>query len=252
MNSFKGVACTLSYALSIGLIIGGLVSPSKKEQCEITNTYHVHKFTKTVGNVSIEKWLERESNTSYKKKEDFLPATSFDIQAYNTLASNYLFDGKDNLDFINYQIATNKDYMEFYYYYETEHYEEDKDGKKVKKTEIHNGWTKNPWHEGVTGKTKVIHTRYYAYSLVYRNGQLELEKSKSVDDVREILDEYPYISESTNHEVSQTFYFYSFELPYLELEEIDPFYTPTVENNPLDKKTSSNSKEENKKLILKI
>lgn len=227
----------VSYAVGTGLLIGGLLSVPKKEQCEATNTYHVHLFTRNIGNSTIKKWLQRENDTTfYKKNDDFLATTSFDVEAFDKLEDYHLFEGIDNIDYVHHQIKTNRDYMEFYYEYEETYYEEDEDGNKVKKTREYSGYTTNPRHRGVTGKTVVYHTRYYAYSLIYKDGNLELEKSPSVDDVREVLTEYPYISENTKHQVSQTFYFSRFELPYLDLEEFDPFYTPTVENNPLETK----------------
>lgn len=221
------------YAIGTGLLIGGIAFTGKKEQCEITNTYHVHLFTKDVGNATINKWVQRENNTSFTKKDDFLPATAFDLEAFDKLDYYALFSGKDNLAFINQQIKRNRDYLKFYYYYEETYTEEDEDGNTVEKTVEYEGWTTNPYHRGVTGKTRVYHTRYFAYKLVYKDGKLELEKSKNVDDVREILDEYPYISENTTHEVCETVRFFKYELPYIDPEELDIFYTPTVENNPL-------------------
>lgn len=229
------VPYVISGVIGTGLIIGGILSIPKEEQCEITNTYHVHRFSKDIDNFTINKWLQKERNTSYTKKDDFLPTTDFDLKAFDKLDDYHLFDGKDNLNFINYQIKHNKDYLKFYYYYEETYYEEDEDGNKEIKTRSYEGWTRNPHHEGVTGKTRIYHTRYYAYKLIYHDGNLELEKSNDTDDVREILTEYPYIGENTNHEIYETFRFPRFELPYLDIEEITPFYTPTVENNPLTK-----------------
>ncbi len=224
-----------SYVIGTGLLVGGIISVPKEEQCDATNTYHVHLFTKDIENTRIKKWLQREKNSSYTKQDDFLPATTLDLTAFDKLDDYHLFDGKDNLDFVNYQINHNRDYLKFYYYYEEIRYEKDSQGNSIMKTDTYEGWTRNPRHRGVNGKTRVYHTRYYAYNLVYKEGNLELEKSEDVDDVREILNEYPYIGENTNHDIYETFYFSRFELPYLDLEEFDPFYTPTVENNPLEK-----------------
>lgn len=228
------IPCVIPYVIGTGLIIGGIVSIPKKEQCEITNTYHVHQFNKNIENTTINKWLQRENNTSFTKKDDYLPTTAFDLEAFDKLADHNLFDGKDNIDFIHYQITHNKDYLKFYYYYEETHYEKDEDGNEVAKTEEYEGWTRNPNHRGITGKTRIYHTRYYAYKLIYRDNKLETERSHEVDDVREILDEYPYINESSAHEIYETLYFSKYEVPFLELEKISPFYTPTVENNPLE------------------
>lgn len=229
----------IPYVLGAGLFIGGMLAVPHEEQCDITSTYHVHLYTKDIGNVRIEKWLQKENDTfSYVKHDDFLPVTSFDLEVYDKLDDYSLFEGIENIDYIHYQIRNNRDYMKFYYHYEESHTEEDEDGNKRKVTETHEGWSTNPRHRGVTGKTRVYHTRYYAYKLIQKDDKLELEKSPSVDDVRTILNEYPYVGENTTQEVTEIFYFSSFELPYLNLEEFDPFYTPTVEDNPLENNTS--------------
>lgn len=238
------------YLLGAGLLAGGVLSVPHPEQCDITSTYHVHLYTKDIGNVRIQKWLPEESLTLfYVKQEDFLPATTFDLNAYSTLDIYSLFEGKENIDYIHYQIRKNRDYMKFYYYYEETYEVEDEDGEKRQVTDTYSGWSTDPRHRGVTGKTRVYHTRYFAYKLVQRNGKLELEKSPSVDDVRTILNEYPYISESTTQEVSETFNFGRLELPYLNLEDFDPFYTPTVEDNPLE--NISTNKDEKIKMMEK-
>ena len=224
------------YILGAGLIIGGIVSVPHNEQCDLSTSYHVHSYTRNIGNnVTIKKWLHREDDTfTYVKKDELLTVTSFDLDFYDKLDDYNLFDGRDNIDYINYQIYENRDYMEFYYYYEKIYYVEDEDGNKKKEKKVYSGWSSNPRHEGVTGKVRVCHTRYCAYNVVYSNGELKLNKSKYVDDIREIINKYPYMSESTNIEVSEDFWFSKFELPYLNVEEITPFYTPTVENNPLE------------------
>ena len=94
--------------------------------------------------------------------------------------------------------------------------------------------------------------RKYAYDI---NLPIEVQDSTTgettwtdtVDDVRTILNEYPYVGENTTQEVTEIFYFSSFELPYLNLEEFDPFYTPTVEDNPLE----NNTEDKNVKMMEK-
>lgn len=223
------------FVLGTGLFIGGALSVPHPEQCDITSTYHVHLYTKDIENITIQKWLHKENNTLfYVKHDNFLPVTTFDLEVYDKLDDYDLFEGLENIDYIHYQIRNNRDYMKFYYHYEETYTEKDEDGNPKTVTETYEGWSTNPRHRGVTGKTKVYHRRYYAYKLVQRDGKLALEKSPIVDDIRTILNEYPYVSETTNQEVSETFHFSSLELPYLNLEDFDPFYTPTVENNPLE------------------
>lgn len=240
----------LPYILGAGFIVGGIFSIPHQKQCNLSSTYHVHLYTKDIENVSIKKWLHKEDNTfSYIKHSDLLPATTFDIEVYDKLEEHDLFDGRNNIDFINYQISRYRDYMEFYYYYEDIYYITNEDGELEEVRTVYEGWTSNPWERGVTGKVRVIHKRYYAYNIIYNNGELELEKSEIVDDIRTVINDYPYISESTNKNVQEIFMFRSYELPYLNLEDFDPFYTPTVEDNPLENLSSSKNNVE-KKLTL--
>ena len=246
----------ISYVIVTGLIIGGIASIPRKEQCEITNTYHVHRFSKNTENTTISRWINDEkkdndytlkeklnkkvieclygeNDDSYTKEDIYLPATTTDLEAFDQLDYKDLFDGKENIDFINYQIKQNTDYLKFYYYYEDTYYKKTKNGNTIAKTEKHSGWTTNRYQRGVTGETRVYHTRYYAYKLVFENGKLKVKKSRPVDDVREILNEYPYISEDSNGEVHETFYFSRYDVLNVNVKDITPFYTPTVENNPL-------------------
>lgn len=225
----------IPYVIGTGLFIGGMLAVPHQKKCDLTSTYHVHLYTKEIGNVKIQKWLNNESSTFfYAKQDDFLKATTLDLEVYDKLDDYNLFQGLDNMDFINYQILSNRDYMKFYYSYEETRTIKDSEGKTKTVTETHSGWSENPRHRGVTGKVRVHHKVYYAYKLVYNNKDLELEKSNPVDDIRTIINEYPYISENTNEEVTADFKFKTRELPYLNLEDFDPFYQPTIENNPLE------------------
>lgn len=237
------IPAVLPYILSASLVVGGILSvPRKKEQCNLSSTYHVHLYTREIGNATICKWLHDEKDTFYyKKNDDLLPVTSFDLELFDKLEDYNLFDGRENIDYIHHQITTNKDYMKFYYYYEEVYYETDEKGHKKRKTMTYSGWTDNPLHRGVTGKVRVFHRRYYAYNAVYCDGKLSLNQSDGVDDIREIIYDYPYMSENTNYEVFQDFRFHKWELLNLNLEDFDPFYTPEVENNPIKQDSKSRS-----------
>lgn len=231
----NSIPLAISYTIGASLIIGGIIGVPNPKQCDITNTYHVHLYTKDIDNVKIVKYLPCTKNDfSFTKQDTFLPATNFDLKVYNNLDYLNLFDGRDNIDFINYQIATRHDYMDFYYYYKETYTEEDSEGNIKEKTVTHSGWTINPYHRGITGKVRVNHPRYYAYKITINNNNLDLIQSDSVDDIRTIINEYPYISENTYHYVSKIFYFFPLEVPFLKLEDFNPFYSPTVENNPLE------------------
>ena len=234
-NNHSIIPFVLSYALSAGLIIGGILGVPHKKQCNLSSTYHVHLYTREIGNVTIKKWLQNENDILYYKKNDnLLPVTSFDLKLYDKLNNYSLFDGRDNIDYINYQITQNRDYMEFYYRYTDHYYTTDSKGHTRMHTITRSGWSDSPDHRGVTGQVRVYHTKYYAYNVVYNNDDFELQKSDYVDDIREIINDYPYMNENTNIEVYEDFNFPENELNNLNLDDFNPFYTPTVENNPLE------------------
>lgn len=249
-NDTKGLIC--AGIASISLIIGGLVGSKEEKKCDIYDGYHVHCYTYNINdNVCINRYVNSEKDslwnlsTYYNKTDKYIPATTEDLKIYNLLSKKELFDGRDNIDYINYQIENNKDYLEFYYYYTTTrtvyHTKTHIDSEGHTHTEsipevvtdVHSGWSEDSYHRGVTGKTRVVHKKYFAYKVI-NDDELSLEKSELVDDIREIINEYPYINVNCSENVYEVFRFKTRELPYLNIDDFNPFYTPTVENNPLN------------------
>ena len=58
----------------------------------------------------------------------------------------------------------------------------------------HEGYTDDPTHEGLDGKVRLNHYQYFGYKIEYNNGKYELIKSPLVDDINEIINDYPYYS----------------------------------------------------------
>ena len=57
-------------------------------------------------------------------------------------------------------------------------------------------WTSDPEDEDLTGETRICHHMFYAYKIVRAtDGHLYTKKSPLVDNLLEIRDEYPYITE---------------------------------------------------------
>lgn len=134
-------------------------------------------------------------------------------------------------------MATHHDYLLFYYEYTTvESYTTtDSDGNVEIKTRTvhHDGWHSNPYDSDNTGKTRLYHHRYYGYRIVYKDGKFKVEQSPLVDDIREIINEYPYFSENCVTTVYEQFRFSEWELPYLSPEDFDIFVGPDLENKTL-------------------
>lgn len=240
MDQNKIICSAISGALSISLIVSGLVGLKKDEKCDITSAYHAHLYQKEINdNVVIKKWLceEKDKKNGFSKTNEFMLTTTEDQNVYNYISN--LFDARDNIDYLNYQLRINKDYMEYYYHY-TELVTKTRvvtDSKGNSHTEIYtenvtySGWSYNRYHRGNTGRLRVCHYRYKLNKLVFNEDETyKIISSEYVDDPREITDEYPYSSLNNDTIVYTEFDFSKYELPYIKLEDIDPYYQPVVEN----------------------
>lgn len=209
----------------------------KKSECEIP-TRHVHKYTKQVtDDITIEKYLDNEHLNSfgYHWNKDYIEITKDDEKLYKTIKG--LFTGVDNWDYLYNEMSTHHDYLEFYYYYTTIETYTTTDSKGHTtvhtRTVSHSGWTKDPDYSHNTGKTRLYHHRYYGYRVIYKNGKFKLDRSTAVDDVRDVIEEYPYFSEDCVTEVYKEFDFDESELKYLSPEDFDVFTGPDLENRDL-------------------
>ena len=235
-------------ALATALVLSGC---SKKSECEIPSR-HIHRYTKQItGNIEIERYIDSESLTvsGYNWNQDYIEMTKEDEALYKLLNSKGLMEADENWDYLYYKMANNHDYLKFYYEYDTvETYTETDSEGNVEvhtRTVHHDGWHTNPNDSDNTGKTRLYHHRYYAYRVVYKNGKFVLEKSPEVDDIREVLADYPYVSESCVTEVYEQFKFNRRELKYLNPEDFDTFNHPDLSNtsmniNPVKQKELDN------------
>lgn len=236
----------ISGILSLSLIIPGAIGFKKDKKCDITDTYHAHQYEMTTNSgVTLKNWRisEKDRIGSFYKTNEFIPTTMEDIEAFKCLDSS--FYASDGIDYINHELKTNKDYMEFYYYYTEDVIRTrtvyDDEGESHTETYIetvtHSGWSSNPRHEGNTGEVRVCHYVYRLFKLMQdSNGNFKRIYSDYVDDPREIMDEYTYSNLDNDSIVSTEFKFSKHELPYLVLEDFDPYYQPIVEDDMVLKK----------------
>lgn len=225
-------------AIALSLALTGC--SGEKSECSIL-ARHVHRYTKTFKNgISVEKYLDNEhlETGGYNWSEDAIEVTSIDLTFYKILASKDLFNGEDNWDFLYNQMLTHPDYLEYYYYYETlETYTTtDSEGNIEVHTEVvvHDGWTQDPDYWPNTGKVRLNHFRYFGYRVVNKNGKFTLEKSQEVDDYREVIEDYPYVSEKSLKEVSETFKFSKSALRSLTIDDFDTFNHPDLTNKDIN------------------
>lgn len=224
------------YVLVTGMIISGC---GEKSECELP-TRHVHKYIKQISDdIKIEKYMddERLNIYGYKWTDNYIEITKNDEKIYKIIDGKNLFEGKNNWEYLYNMMASHHDYLEFYYEYTTiETYTvTDSEGNVQVKTRTveHNGWHTDPYDSDNTGKTRLYHHRYYGYRIVNNNGKFRIETSPAVDDVREIIYDYPYFKEDCVTEVYEQFKFSKRELPYLSPEDFDVFEGPDLENKDL-------------------
>lgn len=216
-----------------------LTGCSKKSECNLP-TRHVHVYNKNLTEtVSIYTYYddERLQRAGYTWQPEYLEINKTDEEIYRLLNSRNLFNGYNNWNYLYYEMSQKHDYLKFYYEYDTieTHTTINSDGEVETYTETvhHDGWHTNPYDSDNTGKTRLYHHVYYGYRVLYRNGKYVLDRSPYVDDVREILEEYPYVCEDGYDETYETFRFKRQELPYLRPEDFNCFNQPDLDNpNP--------------------
>ncbi len=215
--------------------------------CKI-DEYHVHKYIGSIRrgykgddkNHTIinyfdsegltkykEEWLEEERMSdryypfelSYRWQEDSIEITKDDLEFYKVKGD--LFDGKENWDFLYSVMARMKDYLEFYYYRT--------DGESTWE-----GWITDPRYSDNTGDVRVRHMRYFGYKIEYKDGKYVKKRSPLVDDIRDIIDEYPYFDIECYKAVYKEYKFKEKDLPKIKLEDINEFRSPDLSNKELN------------------
>ena len=228
----------IPFVLAASLALTGC---SEKVDCDISNR-HFHRYHKDIaGDIGIDTYLDGEYSSldGYERTEDYIELTKQDENVYRLLEK--LMVGEDNFDYLYYLMASKKDYFKFHYEFDTvESYTvEDDEGNKITKwrTVHHEGWHTNPYDSDNTGLVRLYHHRYYGYRIVLNsNGKFVLERSPAVDDIREVLDEYPYVPENCIKMVYEQYRFPVSELQYLDVNDFDVFQGPNLDQKTYIKK----------------
>ena len=125
------------------------------------------------------------------------------------------------------------DYLMFYYeYYTTETYtttDEDGNVETHTRTVRHDGWHSNPYDSDNTGDVRLYHHQFFGYRVVNKNGKYVLDKSPLADDIRDVIEEYPYFPQDCVEEVYASYKFKRRELGKLRPEDFDDFEHPNLE-----------------------
>ena len=210
---------------------------AENAKCNIPDS-HVHLYTKNINGLSLQKYLfsERVMMNGYERCPDYIVVTKEDEEVYELLDGT--FDGVTNWDYLFYQMANHHDYLKYYWeYWTTQTYTvTDSNGKTSVKTRRvrHSGWGTNPNYSANTGEVRLYHHRYFGYKVVLEDGKYKLRKSRAVDDIREIIYEYPYFSEDCITKVYSEYRFNKNELSNLSPEDFNVFEGPDLSSSKLD------------------
>lgn len=209
----------------------------EKKDCEIP-TSHVHKYTKKITNdIRIIKYLQEEYSSywDYDWNPEYFEITKEDEKFFSI--SKNLFKASDNWDYLYYLMKSKKDFLEFYYrYITTETYTvTDGNGKTHLRTRAvtRTGWTDNPTYSHNTGKVRLGHHKYYSFYIEYHDGKYYKKRSPLVDDIREVLKDYPYTEEDCYEIVYDYYQFSSIQLPFLKPEQFNSFKQPDFSNSSM-------------------
>ena len=71
------------------------------------------------------------------------------------------------------------------------------------------------------------------YKIIYKNNKFSKVSSYAVDDIREIMDEYPYFPENCVTEVYEEFRFGRWDLPDLSPDDFNTFNHPDLNNKSM-------------------
>ncbi len=268
MNKVKKKINRYIAAALIALNMTGCVP---KSNCPYANTLkHIHRYQRvTPDGCTLTAYFLGEDMTcnDFNWQEDFITTTNgIDQIVYKIITNNGLFKGKDNWNYLYKLMCNHPDYLMFYYYYETtqyiNHYKtvKDADGNEHEELDYveikkipHDGWTTNPYNSDNTGKVKIVHTRYYGYRIYEdKNKKFILQRSPYVDDIRSIMEDYPYYSANYSSDGIQEFEkqiprkFSKRELPNLKPSDFNYFTSPDLSN----KKSTLSSAIKQRKLYL--
>ena len=190
---------------------GNIVNYLIDEQKIINNYYRVPNV------VLDENYTEK--MISYTWTNESIELTN-DDEAFIKIKGD-LFNGLDNWDYLYNIMLNNHDHLEYNYIYD--------DGE-----DKHNRW-RNYYdrQDHHTGIVRVFHVKYYGYKIVYKDGSYQKIKSPLVDDIREIIDEYPFMNIGCMKTVYKDYQFKVNDLGKIKLSDIDEFKQPDLLTNKL-------------------
>lgn len=183
MISLRGVSLILAGSVLASALSG---CSTNKIECEESKR-HVHMYVNDDGLV---KYLESESVIvdGYNKSYNYREISDDESSLYEFMKKKGLLRIDENIDLILEQQELNQPFTIYEYKFTTF----SRAGSSTRYI-----WTNDPEHENLTGKEKEAHYIYQAYNIVKdENGKYMLVPSPLVEDISEVMGEYPYIKEN--------------------------------------------------------
>ena len=235
MKKFK-LQKVVPFVLISSMLLTGC---GKKMECDKPNR-HAHLYTKKItNNITLTTYYDSEYETisGFKWNPETMELNKVDEKMYAKLNSKDLFVAEKNWDYLYARMAGAHDWLEFYYEYYTyeTHTYTDSDGKTHTETERvrHDGWHTDPRDSDNTGDVRLFHNRFYAWRAIYKDGDFTLQRSPLVDDIRQVLEDYPYAGEKCSETVYKAFRFNTWDLPKLKVSDFTTFNHPDLSNTSI-------------------
>lgn len=211
-----------------------LASCCKQDDCNI-NGSHIHKYVGSNKKGTITNFFNSDKkyifvdyidnydgmckSFAYKRDSDYFGITD-DDKAFYEAKGTKLFNGKDNWDFLYNIMASKHDFLEYQYQAD--------DGVGG----IFRNWSQNKY-TNITGKVRVCHYQFCGHKLTYKNGKWIDERSPFVDDVREIIDEYPYFELDCYTVVTKEYELSRDSAKNVALFDLDDYEQPDLDDKEL-------------------
>ena len=226
-TKIKNISKRIIAFITIPFILSGC---TKVVDCDIEER-HVHRYYGSNKRGAVTIYLDSEDETAksyyqdgnwgyftFYRQNDYVEITNEDALFYE--AKGTMFYGPNNWKFLYNIMAGKRDYLEYQYLYD--------DGEGTSKA-----WSTDKNKSRLTGKVRVCHYKFCGHKLTYKDGEYINERSPFVDDIRDIIDEYPYFELDPYKVVKKEYQVDTNKVKNLKLEDIDEFRQPDLENKKL-------------------
>ena len=216
---------TVSIALCLTFLVGLIGKFESKTtaydffnsvDCNISSE-HAHRYIDNNGFIRYINSEVKETNKLYnphtfKRTDDYILINKEDSKLLEFIDNEDLCRIDENKEIIEDITNKHQDHIEYEYVYSTRKLTPNYAGStlahgipmgavRVKLVSNHS-WTDNPNHENLTGKQANCHYVYYGYKIIKNDdGEYEIIKSKPVDSLSELSQDFEYIKPDSFYDI---------------------------------------------------